>query len=59
LPCVSARLSHVSANENSGYYAKTITGKYGYGLFTVSDKEIKVIVKDIQNKMLDEFVIGK
>ena len=32
---------------------------YGYGLFTVSDKEIKVLVKDIQNKMLDEFVIGK
>ena len=59
LPCVSARYSTVSANENSGFYAKTVTGKIGYGLFTVSENQIAVLVKDMQDKIIDEFVIGK
>ena len=59
LPCVSARLSNVSVDENSGFYAKTIVGKTGYGLFTVSNDEIKVIVKDMKDSILDEFSVGK
>lgn len=59
LPTLSGKLSKYEINENSGYYNKTIYGKYGYGLITVSPLEIKIIIKDIDGSILDELIISK
>lgn len=58
LPTMSGNLtSKVRVNEKSPYYAKTILGFRGYGLFTVENDSIKVIIKDMNGYVQDEFVI--
>lgn len=60
LPTMSGNFAkRVEVNENTSYYAKTIMGFRGYGLFTVDGNVIKAVVKDLDGNIMDEFEVQK
>ena len=59
LPTMSSHAPKYDVKHDSPYYAKTVPGFLGYGMFNVSSNKIKGTIKDLNGKIIDTFEILK
>ena len=59
LPTMSSHTPKYDVKHDSPYYAKTVPGFLGYGMFNVSSNKIKGTIKDLNGKIIDTFEILK